>query len=77
MHAHCANLSLGGMFVNGAHAFKDGDSVRLWLAIPDRGEVFLSGTVKWTADAAMGVQHRLLGARDTFVLTDFLASLTA
>ncbi len=73
--ARCANLSLGGMFIV-TDAPGDADTeLRLWLTLPDATELFLTGSIRWRSAGGMGVQHTLLGARDTFVLTEFLAGL--
>jgi Tfp pilus assembly protein PilZ len=73
--ARCLNLSVGGMYVAGTHALSEGDAVRLWLKLPDSGELFMTGQVIWTEDEGVGVAQQLLGSDDTFRLTQFLATL--
>lgn len=67
---------MGGLLVVAPHTFVAGKSLRVWLDLPDTGELFLAATVRWCGDGSAGLQHELLGAQDTFVLTEFLASLS-
>lgn len=71
------NLSLGGMFVVTDRTCPVGSELRLWLTMPDTTELFFTGTVRWVTPDGLGIQHALLGARDTHVLTEYLASLRA
>lgn len=71
----CANLSLGGMFILTDEKCSVGTEVRVWLTMPDTSELFFSGTVRWVTADGLGIQHALLGARDTYMLTEYLASL--
>ena len=74
---HCTNLSMGGLLVVTPHTFVAGKNLRVWLDLPDTGELFLAATVRWSDATSAGLQHELLGAQDTFVLTEFLASLSS
>ena len=71
----CANLSLGGMFIGTSDVVPVGTELRIWLTFPDGSRMMLAGTVRWTTADGMGIQHELLGARDTYLLSEFLASL--
>jgi len=73
--AMCANLSLGGMFVHTDVPVPHGQSVRVWLTLPENTPIMLSGIVRWTSGGGIGIQHELLGAHDTYTLSEFLASL--
>lgn len=72
----CENLGLGGMRVALPHAYRPGDRLRLWLELPDT-VLFMTGSVIWIDDAGVGIEQHILGARDTFVLTQFLADVSA
>jgi hypothetical protein len=48
------------------------------MSCPSTGTVVANiqrepGSVRWTAAGGVGIQHALLGAQDTFVLTQFLS----
>jgi hypothetical protein len=76
IEARCTSLSLGGMFIATNRRIKVGAVLSIWLELPHGAKLFVSGSVRWTTTDGIGVQHALLGARDTFVLTEYLASLT-
>ncbi len=73
--ARCTSLSLGGMFLETEVSFAVGDGLRIWLTLPGRVHLLLVGQVRWTTDRGIGVQHAVLGARDTFELTEYLLTL--
>ena len=68
----CVNLSLGGMAIASEHRVRVGSMVRVWLSLDD-AEVYFAGIVRWTKEGELGVQHQKVGARDTYLLTEFLA----
>ena len=75
--SRCANLSLGGMFVLLSPAPPHGTKLRVWLDLPTGDRLMVTGTIRWSTPDGVGIQHELLGARDTFILTQYLASLKA
>ena len=76
IEAICENLSLGGMFVACEQPIAVGHQLRVWLELPNAPPLFMTATVIWTTDAGFGLAQQLLGARDTFDLSEYLASLT-
>lgn len=75
--SRCANLSLGGMFILLTPAPPHGTKLRVWLNLPTGDRLMVTGAIRWSTRDGVGIQHELLGARDTFVLTQYLASLKA
>lgn len=73
--ARCTSLSLGGMFLESEVALAVGDGVRIWMTLPSGANLLLVGQVRWTTDRGVGVQHAVLGARDTYELTEYLLTL--
>jgi len=66
------DISLGGMFIETALPAPFGSAVLVDFSLPGESEpMLLPGTVRWTkaGAGAMGVQFGLLGARETFVIT--------
>jgi hypothetical protein len=64
------DISLGGMFIEAALQPPFGSAVLVGFSLPGEPEpMLLPGTVRWTRAGAMGVQFGLLGARETFVIT--------
>jgi hypothetical protein len=76
--ASCMNLSLGGMFIRTDEKLPHDTTLRVWLRVPGAktsAELMVSGTVRWATGDGVGIQHELLGARDTYLLSEFLASI--
>lgn len=76
VHAKSANVSLGGMFIASKSKRRVGDRIRIWLELPG-SVLFMTGTVIWIDERGLGVEQHLLGARDTFTLTEYLADLSS
>jgi len=65
------DISLGGMFIETAFPAPFGAAVLVGLTLPGQeAPVLLSGTVRWTNAGGMGVQFGLLGARETYAITE-------
>ena len=65
------DISLGGMFIDTAFPAPFGAAVLVGLTLPgQQAAVLLSGTVRWTSPSGMGVQFGLLGARETYAITE-------
>jgi hypothetical protein len=77
VEGRCVNLSLGGMFLLMSPVPDHGASLRVWLSLPNGERLMVSGTVRWSTSDGVGIQHELLGARDTYLLSEYLASLKA
>lgn len=66
------DISLGGMFIETATppGFSTEIVVHVWLP-GQRAELAIPGVVRWARDGGMGVQFRLLGARETHAIMSF------
>jgi type IV pilus assembly protein PilZ len=71
----CDNISLGGMFIRTDQPLRAGDAIVIEMKLPDGYAIELSATVRWTTADGMGVQFGSLGARDTYALSEYVASL--
>jgi hypothetical protein len=64
------DISVGGMFIETALSVRFGSAVFVGFSVPGQSEpMLLPAIVRWTKADGMGVQFRLLGARETFVIT--------
>lgn len=67
------DVSLGGLFVETASPFAFGTEVIVHLTLPGhKEELALPAVVRWTGEHGMGLQFRLLGARETHAITEIL-----
>jgi type IV pilus assembly protein PilZ len=67
------DLSVGGMFIRTASPAAFSAPIRIRLIVPGvPSELVLPATVRWTRPDGMGVQFGLLGARETFAITEFV-----
>jgi type IV pilus assembly protein PilZ len=65
------DISLGGMFVETATPPNFGAEVVVYITLPgERAPFALPGVVRWTRNGGMGVQFGLLGARETYTITE-------
>ncbi|MCC6523732.1 MAG: PilZ domain-containing protein [Polyangiaceae bacterium] len=73
--AHANDMSMGGMFVRTAPVPAFGSTVELEFLVPGHATaIVLAAVVRWTTPDGMGVQFQLLGARDTYAITEHLAT---
>ena len=65
------DISLGGMFIE-THAPLDHNAeLTVFLVLPSQPAPFaLPGVVRWTRPDGMGIQFGLVGARETFAITE-------
>jgi PilZ domain-containing protein len=68
-----ADVSLGGMFIEGISARRETRIVVYLHFAGNEWEVALPGIVRWTRRNGVGVQFRLLGAREIHALTEIIA----
>jgi hypothetical protein len=67
------DVSVGGMFIQAAAPAAFGAAIRIRLTVGARSsELVLPATVRWTRPDGMGVQFGLLGARETFAITELV-----
>lgn len=65
------DISLGGMFIETDSPATFGAEVIIHVELPGAGSPFaLPGIVRWVRADGMGVQFGLLGARETYVITE-------
>lgn len=65
------DISLGGMFVEIDHAPAFNANVVVYALLPhEKTEFKLPGVVRWVGDGGMGIQFGLLGARETYSITE-------
>lgn len=70
----CRDFSLGGMHVDAAETAPFGANVTVHLTVGDsRSPSALPGIVRWVKAGSMGIQFGLLGARETYAISELLA----
>jgi type IV pilus assembly protein PilZ len=65
------DISLGGMFVATEVPAPFGAEVTVEISLGG-SELVIPGVVRWTRPDGMGVQFGLLGARETFAITEIV-----
>ena len=73
--AQVVDLSVGGAFVEAEPSPAMGTKVLLRIEMPSGQELAVGGIVRWVKPEGIGVQFGLLGVRETYALTEFLAGL--
>jgi type IV pilus assembly protein PilZ len=70
----CRDFSLGGMHIDATETAPFGANVTIYVTLADaRSPSALPGIVRWVKEGAMGIQFGLLGARETYAITEMLA----
>ena len=70
----CRDFSLGGVHVDTTTPAPFGANVTIYLRLKGASsESSLPGIVRWVKPGSMGVQFGLLGARETYAITEMLA----
>lgn len=65
------DVSLGGMFVETSSGLAFNAELTLYVQLPGHETTFaLPAVVRWTQPDGMGIQFGLLGARETFAITE-------
>ncbi len=68
--ARAADISLGGMFIATAAPAPFGAEIVVTIHFPgQRAPMSIPGVVRWARPDGMGVQFKLLGARETHAIT--------
>lgn len=62
------DISLGGMFLEGASEQPIGTEIELVFVMPGLGPIRVPGYVRWTTPTGFGVQFGLIGARLTHAI---------
>jgi Tfp pilus assembly protein PilZ len=69
------DISLGGMFIETAQPAPFGAEVVVHVHVAGQPSAFaLPGVVRWVRGDGMGVQFRMLGARETHTITELVAA---
>ncbi|WP_438023188.1 PilZ domain-containing protein [Sorangium sp. So ce233] len=72
----CRDISLGGMFIETTSPAPFGASVEVLLSLSGlKQPAVIPSIVRWTTPEGMGVQFGVMGARETYALTQLLGSL--
>jgi type IV pilus assembly protein PilZ len=70
----CRDFSLGGVHIDTTAPAPFGANVTVYLRLKGASSVSaLPGIVRWVKPSSMGVQFGLLGARETYAITEMLA----
>jgi len=71
----CRDFSLGGMHVDTTETAPYGANVTIYVTLGNsKTPSALPGIVRWVKPGSMGVQFGLLGARETYALSELLAN---
>ncbi|WP_437596615.1 PilZ domain-containing protein [Sorangium sp. So ce590] len=74
--ATCRDISLGGMFINTSSPAPFGATIEVLLSLAGlKQAAAIPSVVRWTTSEGMGVQFGVMGARETYALTQLLGSL--
>ena len=73
--AHLKDMSLGGAFLETSQPAPFGAKSKLFVDVDGR-EIAVDAIVRWKSRDGTGVQFGLLGAKDTYRVTEFLARRT-
>jgi type IV pilus assembly protein PilZ len=74
LYGHARDISLGGMFIEVSAAPEFGTEVTVVVHIPGEKSAFvLPAVVRWARDGGMGIQFGLLGARETYAITEYVS----
>jgi type IV pilus assembly protein PilZ len=69
------DISLGGMFIETATPEAFGVEVVVHVHIPGEPSAYaLPGIVRWTSSEGMGVQFGLLGAKETYTISELVGA---
>ena len=73
--AQSTDISLGGMFIETTTSEAFGADIMIHVHFPGEPSAFaLPGIVRWTGSEGMGVQFGLLGAKETYAITELVAA---
>ncbi len=65
------DISLGGMFVETAEPLPFSTDLVVYITLPgQKTRLALPAVVRWIGSDGMGIQFRLLGARETHAITE-------
>jgi type IV pilus assembly protein PilZ len=69
------DISVGGMFIETETPSAFGSEVVVVVELPgQKDKLTLPAVVRWTNPQGMGIQFGLLGARETYAITEFTKS---
>ncbi len=74
LEVHITDMCPGGAFIELAEDLAFGSEVKLSIGLPGN-EITIDAIVRWAKGAGVGVQFGLLGARETYAITEHLADL--
>jgi len=68
-------MSPGGALLDVEARLAIGTAVKLHITFPGDERLTVNATVRWAKPDGVGIQFGVLGARQTFVITEHLATL--
>jgi len=78
VRAKAKDISLGGMFFETSAPLAYNDKLVVHIVFPGEKTPFaLGGTVRWVGATGMGVQFDMMGAKETYVITEYAKSIGA
>jgi len=73
---HLADISVGGAYLDKVEAAPTfGTEVILYVTLPGGNELKLESVVRWTKPGGLGLQFGMHGAKETYLLTEFMSTL--
>jgi len=74
LYGYAKDISLGGMFIEVPAAPEFGAEIVVVIVIPGEKTAFsLPAIVRWARDGGMGIQFGLMGARETYAITEYVS----
>jgi Tfp pilus assembly protein PilZ len=72
----CKDVSLGGMYVQTSQPLPFGAELVVYITLPgQKGRLAMPAVVRWTRSGeGMGLQFKLIGARETHAITELTRS---
>jgi type IV pilus assembly protein PilZ len=75
--AESTDIGLGGMFIETAETAPYGAAIQIYIQLPGlKQETLIDAVVRWRKETGMGVQFGVMGARETYALTQLISGQT-
>ncbi len=74
LYGQARDISLGGMFIEVPEAPAFGAEITVVVLLPGEKAPFtMPAVVRWARDGGMGIQFGLLGAKETYAITEYVS----